>query len=200
MRIQLKRVIVTTFLMLVFNGVISAQWTLVTNKDNIKVYSKPSGKGMSFYKAEAIINTHIDTLYTFFVNFSLYPKWVNNCSYVDVLKQEKDSLYVYYSFFDMPWPASDRDGISKLAITHVSPGLIRVKSKAVEWTYPKKQDVIRLTRFEEKYVLNQISPGKVKLEMQGAYDPGGAVPDWLVKRLLVYGPYDVIVKIRSFVE
>jgi hypothetical protein len=177
-----------------------AQWTLVLDKDDIRVYTKPTARELNYYKVETTINTQIEKLYKFFTNFSNYPKWVNNCSSVDVLEQTIDSNYIYYSYFDMPWPASDRDGVSDLKIVKLTSDTILVYSTPATLETPKKKNVIRVENFEERILLIKESENSVFLTMEGGYNAGGLIPDWLVRKMMKYGPYDVVVKIKKLVE
>lgn len=194
----LRSVIISTMILLSISSF--SQWTLVLEKEEVKVFNKPSNNGMSYYKVETVIKTSITDLYRFFTNFSDYPAWVNNCSYVNVLKQTPDTIYVYYSFFNMPWPASDRDGISELNIIKLTSDTIIVSSKPSELEVPIKKRVIRVENFEEYYVLIKKSDNSVFLTMQGGYDPGGYIPDWLVRKMMKFGPFDVIMNIKKLVE
>lgn len=177
---------------------ICAQWVKVLDKDNIQVFTKPSSVGgLSHYKAQATIDTSIEELYVFFTDFQNYTKWVNNCTFIDLIDEIPDSVYIYYSYFDMPWPAMNRDVLSKLSIQHVSPQHIIVQSEPIKYDYPRKANAIHIVEFKEQYTLKEMETEKVYLEMQGSYNPEGYVPDWLLRKMLKYGPYDVILKIRS---
>lgn len=196
--INIRLIFLFTFCLSSTNTI--AQWKLVYEKDDTRVFNKPSENGMSFYKVETIINSSISDLYTFFTNFSDYPLWVSNCSYVKVLRQIPDSNYIYYSYFDMPWPATDRDGVSDLTIDFYGTDSIVVSSVPSKHYIPLKNNVIRVDNFKESYTLTKLTTNSVFLSMEGGYDPGGFIPEWLIKKMLKYGPYDVVIRIKKLVE
>lgn len=179
---------------------IRAQWQPVIEKEGVSVFNKPSNNGMSYYKVQTKLNTSITELYSFFTDFSRYPEWVNNCAYVNVYYSQPGTNYMYYSFFDMPWPATDRDGISDLKILKYSADTILVHTLPANIDIPLKRNVIRVENFEEKYMLIALSADSVWLEMEGAYDPGGWVPDWMVRKMMKHGPFDVVMKIKKLLE
>ena len=178
---------------------VKAQWTKVYQKSNISVYQKDTDDGFIYYKAQTIFNVSIDSLYSFFIDFQNYPNWVNYCSSIEVIESVADSMYIYYSYFDMPWPARNRDAISILSIekgTHK----INVVSRPSKVAYKDRTNTIRVSQFEEKYELIEISEYQTRFIMQGTYDPGGLIPDWTIRKMLKYGPYDVLTKVKAIVE
>lgn len=197
--LKLKSILLL-FLLSGFLNDMNAQWEPVLEKEGVVVFNKPSKNGMSYYRIQTKINTSISDLYAFFTDFSGYPEWVNNCAYVKVYKSIPDTNYIYYSFFDMPWPASDRDGVSDLKVIKYTADTILVQALPASLEIPVKNNVIRVESFEEKYTLIALSKDSVWLVMEGAYDPGGWVPTWMVRKMMKHGPYDVVMKIKKLVE
>ncbi|MBA7657136.1 hypothetical protein ES703_65067 [subsurface metagenome] len=172
-------------------------WKLVRQDKDIKVYLHKSWKENKTYRAEAIIKAPIDTVYHFLTDFHNYINWVYNCKKIEVIEEEKDVKYVYYAYYDLPWPFTDRDAISVHRIIHYTDGRKDVKSTPGNDYLPVEEDVIRIEEFEEYYQLIPLSDKTMHLKMKGKYDPGGYIPDWLVKQFLSMGPLDALQEIKK---
>jgi len=187
-------------LLLLYSHISLSQWNESLHREDITVYNKPAINGVGYYKAETIFDVSFDSLYAFFMNFEDYPKWVNYCSYTDVLKGNTDSLFIIYSYYDLPWPFSDRDAITELRIDFDTSNRIVVNSVSGETLMPELKNVIRLKGFEEKFLLEEIDGNNTRFVMEGKYIPGGLVPNWMIDRAVKYGPYDVLMKVKILVE
>jgi len=54
-----------------------------------------------------------------------------------------------------------------------------------------------VTQYFESFTIKAISEEKVLFRMQGSYDPGGYIPNWVVKKFLTEGPYDILLNIKE---
>lgn len=187
-------------LLIFFSELVYGQWEIVYEKNDILVYNKPTQNRNCDYMANALINTSIDSLYKFLINFENYPKWVNYCARLDMLQKIPDSLYIYYSFFDMPWPFTNRETISRLLVIERHPNEIKVSVKPHKPKYKSRPGCIWVNHFHESYLIRKISDGKTEITMIGEYDPGGFIPNVLLRKMLKYGPYDILMKIKSYTE
>jgi hypothetical protein len=177
-----------------------AQWEKVLDREDIIVFNKPNEDGYSFYRAEALINHPISSVYAFLSDIEKYPEWVNNCTDVEVLSSQKDKAYKYTLLFDMPWPVSNRFSVLQLRITHVSADTILFRSLPAKNHAVEHEQAVEITRFKEEIDLYVIDENTTKILMYGAYDPGGKVPSWLTDKFMKYGPYDAVLNIRAGID
>jgi len=173
------------------------EWELAKHDTDIKVYLHKSYKTNRTYRAEAIVNAPIEIVYNFLTDFHNYINWVYSCDIIEVLLEEKDKKYAYYAYYDIPWPFTDRDAVSVLSITHHPNGAIEVNSSPGIGYKPKVPDVIRIEEFEEHYLYIPINSNSTKIEMTGSYNPGGSIPEWLLKQFLTSGPLDALQEIKK---
>lgn len=173
-------------------------WELVRNDDNIKVYQQSNEQSrIHEYKAEATINTPIDSLFRFFLNFDNYHTWIPSCIESRLLLSNSDTAFVYYARYDLPWPFADRDAYSLITIKKEQEAIEVVSSPYCTNDNTQYKGVIRVQDYKENYRLEQISDSEVKFYMQGRYNPGGFIPAWLANKFIKYGPFDVIKSIQK---
>ncbi len=193
-----------TFMFLMFlllNINVFSQWDLILSRDSINVYNKPVSKRLYHYKAETVFTVPLDTLYKFFVNFNLYNQWIGYCEKAKLISSETDSLYTVYFLFDMPWPISDRDALIDFIINWNNySGAINIASQESEWIYDKPLGAIRIKDFNVSFDLFALAGNKTKFVMQGVYRPNGLLPSFLVGKMLKWGPYDTLLRIKALIE
>ena len=173
------------------------EWELARKDDDIKVYLHSSWKETGTYRAEAIVNAPVKILYDFITDFDNYINWAYCCDNIEVLLEEKDKKYAYYAYYDIPWPFADRDVVSVLDIIHHPNGIIEVNTSPGTGYKPLVPDAIRITKLSEHYLYIPVSQNCTRIEMTGSYDPGGTVPDWLIKQFLTMGPLDALQEIKK---
>ncbi len=178
----------------------TGQWIMVKNDSTFKVFLHEDWKENQSYRAEGIYNVPIDSLYQFLLAFNNYPNWVNYCSSVDVLMAEKDLKYVYYAFYDLPWPLANREAISEIKIDRISDGRINVSSNPADIVHKQNSRTILVKKYHETFELIQLEKNSVLFKMKGNYHPGGYIPDWVIKKFLSEGPLDVLKKIKNELE
>ncbi len=193
------------FIIHILLSVVSApsycQWNKVLEQNEIKVFTKAPDSNMFHYKSIGIINTHRDSLYHFLTNFTYYPNWVNYCSEIKVIDSIPNKDYHYYCYFDVPWPARNRYAIVHLTIQWAADSSkITVNTKASSLDIDTKPLALKVTEFKEQFIIETLDQNQVRFTMQGSYNPGGAIPLKLITKMLKWGPYDTMIKIRSYVE
>ncbi|MBN2523173.1 MAG: hypothetical protein JXB24_07845 [Bacteroidales bacterium] len=190
-------------LLYLFSFALQAQdndWELARKDDDIKVYLHSDWKINRTYRADVIINAPIEVVYNFLTDFDNYINWVYCCNEIEVLLEEKDKRYAYYAYYDIPWPFNDRDAISVLTITHNPDGSINVHTTPGIGYKSVVPDVIRIEEFEEFYHFIPLSGNRTKINMKGKYNPGGYIPDWLIKQFLTMGPLDALQEVKKHSE
>ncbi len=190
--------------MFIFTYSVSVQaqeeWMLTRKDKDIKVYIHKSWKENRTYRADAIIHAPIDEVYNFITDFHNYINWVYSCSIIELLKEEKDKKYAYYAYFDIPWPFQNRDVVSELTINHHSDGCIEIHTIPGKGYKPLVPDAIRIEELEAYYLFIPQTDKSTKIKMRGKYDPGGYIPDWLIKLFLTMGPLETLQEIKKNAE
>jgi hypothetical protein len=178
----------------------SGQWLLVKEDSNFKVYLHEDWKENQTYRAEGIFHVSTDSLYRFLIDYSRYPSWVNFCIRTELIDSQQDAYYVYYALYDLPWPLADREAVSKIEISKYAGGKIEVNTSPANTKYESNTRARYVKNYHEKFTLTTLSEKKVLFTMQGSYHPEGYFPDWVIRKFLTEGPYDVLKKIKMEIE
>lgn len=185
-------------LLLLITSQQAKEWTLVRDENNIQVYQNSNDQQkIHEYKASATIDTPIDSLFNFFLEFQNYSAWIPSCTESKLLLSNSDTAFVYYARYDLPWPFNDRDAYSLLTVQ-------RKENEIVVKSVPYKihneivsKGIVRVNDYYEEYNLVSISEQQTIFNMQGRYNPGGFIPAWLANKFIKYGPFDVVQLIRK---
>lgn len=192
----MKKISLIAFVFIQFSSV-NAQWTLVLERDSIAVYNRPNHDGYSFYKARVSVNVPIEKIFSFLVDISRYPEWVNNVDTTILLSAEKNKEYIYYTHYNLPWPVTNRHAVSRIEVVKKEKNYIELNSLPAPEFYKDEFQGIAMTRFHENIKLTRLSSTATMLELYGAYDSGGVIPSWVNDKVMKFGPYDTIIKLRK---
>lgn len=176
------------------------QWILQKNHPNYKVYLHEDWKENHSYKAEGIYNVSADILYRFLIDFDRYPQWINYCSKAELLQVKKNEHYIYYAFYDLPWPLANREAVTELTIRRDDEGVITVNSSPAVIEFESRVHAILVNEYHESFSLIPINEEAVLFKMQGSYHPGGYIPNWIIRKFLTEGPYDILLNIENQIK
>lgn len=178
-----------------------SQWELILSRDSIQVYKKPVSGKLFYYKAEAQFAVDIYSLYDFFTSFENYNQWISYCEETSIVFAKPDSLFSVYFLFNMPWPIANRDALVDFVIDRIEYNKsIHIQTINSKNQYKKTFGTIRIENFDIVFDLIALSDNEVKFIMQGSYHYKGIMPSFLVEKMLKWGPYDTILRIKNFVE
>lgn len=169
-------------------------WVRVVDRDGITVDLHTEWKSTLTYRAQGSLPVSREKLFLFLTDVGGYTDWVNGCT-VSVLLEKKPGSYVYYSYYDLPWPLQDRDAVSRVTLREVGNGIV-AEIEAVNTDTLTADGALRIKNFSERHVLIQTGENTTLMKMQGSYDPGGYLPGWVIKKFLTWGPYDTLLAIR----
>jgi hypothetical protein len=117
-----------------------------------------------------------------------------------VLKEEGDTLQIYYTEATAPFPFSNRDGIYK--------NLYRwKKDKQILWVeiqllpdyLPENTGLVRVIG-QGFWEVKVAATGKLDITFQMQVDPGGNIPAWLANLFTDETPYQSLFKLREFIK
>lgn len=181
---------------------VAQRWELAREEDGIAVYlCKIPGSGFDAVRAEMMMNVHADSLVAAFRNIEQHRNIFPNSEVIQVLDRPTDSTQVQYTHTNVPWPASDRDGIyhmtfSKDALTgnHV------IEAHALPNYIDEKDDIVRIPYSRSRWDVIYINDSTAKVSYFVHVDPGGIVPEWLVNTTIVSMPIQTFRDLRAAFE
>ncbi len=174
-------------------------WKLKREKKGISIHVREEADShLKEYKARAVIPHPIQEVFAFLLDVERHPEWVVRCTGITIIENQVEHKITYHTAYDMPWPAKDRDLTVETVYTHHAGGKKNESlTQDVLLEFPMEEGVIRMPRYREWVILEEIDSLNTLFVAEGFVDPGGKVPPWLVNMFLVGGIYDSVVKTRE---
>lgn len=124
--------------------------------------------------------------------------WGEYVHQVRVLKFEKDMHIQYYLVYDSPWPFTDRDLVADVKIlTDSGSGTRTVYSTPLLNVVPEKPDLIRVTKYWQKWTLQPLPKGRILIILEGFIDPAGNIPAWLYNMIVIDTPLKLMREVQK---
>ena len=200
----IKISVTTLFICLLFCSTVhvQAQWKLQSDRDGIQVYTK-SVPNSAFKALKTVCNveTSLTRITAVLLDVKNTKDWVYATKVCKLLKQTSPSELYYYSEVSLPWPASNRDFIIRIAITQdpKTKALTVIAENQPDYV-PAQKGIVRIRQSEAHWLITPVSKGVVRVEYTMAVDPSGLLPAWLVNMFVSKGPYLTLKKLREQVK
>lgn len=177
-------------------------WTLVKDKNNIQVFTRPQAKNPSLKSAKGTvtINTTQEKILEFMQDYDNYPNWMHQCGEGKLLKQLSQTEKYVYTTIDAPWPVSDRDLITHVLVTKDENETITLKMTGVADYIPEKSSHVRIPSFSGMWQFQPVGSQQVNVIYQYSSDPGGSLSDWAANASVVDIPYNTLYNMRKQLE
>jgi hypothetical protein len=189
------------FLSLISIPVFSQSWEFAKEKDGIRVYTrKEPNSTLKSFKGETIFNTSIDKVFFILGDATNFDWWDKDISLIKVLSFEPGKNIKYYLVYDVPWPLADRDLAvnSEIAINPTT-GDRTITATPLLNVIPEKKDIVRIKKYWQRWTVQPMENGKVKVILEGFVDPAGSVPAWLYNMTITETPLKVIQSLKDMV-
>ena len=177
-------------------------WQLKKESDGIKIYtaSRP-GSNVRALRVEYTLEASLSQLAALLLDVSIQPQWVYSTKSSSVLKKVSDNELVYYTEKSMPWPATNRDVVTRLKITQQPDNYVMTVSSIGEPDYiPAKPGLIRVPFSKVTWTVTPVDHNHLKIDYTAEADPGGSVPAFIVNMFLIKGPYETFKKLKPMAD
>ena len=157
-------------------------WEFLYQVDGIKVFSR-SQKDAQCYKAEGIIHANLFELMAVIADLEKRPQWVRNLESSRAITGDISSTVLLYEKYNFPWPASDRDTVTK-SITTVDYNNLEIEAEFYNSThpdYPEQEGIIRIPEITGNQFFKFKSETTTFNRNSICIDIGGSLPGWLVR-------------------
>lgn len=176
-------------------------WVLSKDQNGIKIYTSSNPEyAVKGVKAELQFDVGLPQLIAVVMDVANYKNWVYNCSESRLLKQVSKNELIYYHITHVPWPATDRDLVSKFTTRKLDETTVEISSGHLSDYMPVQKEYVRVKRTEARWKFTQLTNGKVQAEYRLFFDPGGSVPAWMMNLFIADGPYQTLFKMRQEVK
>lgn len=183
--------VVLLLLLFLFPNPVNENWIERKNKNNITVYTRnvetsPYKEIKSTTRVKATLGSIVRVL----SDVDRFTAWIYNCDSASLIRKVSDREIYSYQRFHVPWPASNRDVISRMFIAQDSTTkTVIVTSDIVQGIIAENENIVRVKDFHSRYILTPKENGWVEIDYEIGTDPGGIVPAWLVNMFIVSAPF-----------
>ena len=196
----MKKIIFFMLLLSVLGNPVWAQseWTLATNKDDIKVFTKavPDSK-IKAIKVEGVFNASPSQLEALIMDVNSSADWMYHTKSSTLIKQVSATELYYYSEVSMPWPIQNRDFVAHLIVSqNPQTKVITIQGPTVGGMVPQKTGIVRIKEATGKWTITPLENGQVETEYTLHVDPAGTLPSWLVNMFAAEGPVKIFKAIK----
>jgi hypothetical protein len=186
--------------LLTINILLAQSWNFVKEKEGIKVFTRHEpNSNLKAFKGEATLNVPIGKVSELFCNNSNFDWWDKNITQIKVLDSEENKYYQFYLVYSLPWPLADRDfAVDVRMKCDSATGILTVNSKPLLNVVPLKPDLVRITKYWQKWTIQPVDKSHVHAILEGFIDPGGNVPSWLYNIIVPQAPVKSILSLQKY--
>lgn len=196
------RMIITMICLLQTFCLLAQPWEFIKERDGIKIFTrKEKGSPLKSFKGVMEIHTSMNMVATVVGNVKNFDWWDDDIRKIDVL-ENVDNLYSkYYLIYDVPWPLMDRDLCVDARVTIDSvTGTKVILARPLPDVIPEEEDIIRIKNYWQKWTIQPLNDGMIRLTLEGFVDPGGIVPAWLYNMVITDTPLNLMAEVKKRVE
>lgn len=180
-------------------AIAQAEWKRVAARDGIKVYAKtvPDSK-IRAMKAECVLQAGVDEVIALLMDVEAAGQWVCHTKSCKLIKRVSDTELFYHTEVSLPWPLDNRDFVTQLkVIKDEASGIVTVDAPAVPGIVPVREDVVRVSRSINRWLIRPLANGKVWIEYTLQVDPGGHIPAHVVNMFACRAPIETFQNMRK---
>jgi hypothetical protein len=175
-------------------------WTHDTTDQGVEVSTRTdAGRNLPIFRGVGTVDAGVFEILAVMDDIAHYTEWMSSCAGARVVKQINEFERIEYNRIAAPWPVSDRDVTLRSwveASARKRDVWARFESITVSEVGPVA-GVVRMPRLAGFYHLEPIDAGHTKVTYQVDADPGGLLPDWLVKLTSRKLPIQTLVGLRA---
>ncbi len=180
----------------------STEWTESKRKKGITVLIRPfSGSSIDEFLGKTEVEANIAQVVAILTDPSSCKNLYHECKELTTLSGNEQKSIVYIRN-GAPWPVNDRDAILDRGFEQNQKTFTTtMKMKKTEsQTKPVPSGVTRMDSFEGVWRITPTSAGKLKIEYQAHFEPGGSVPQSVINLVLTDTPYETLLNLKKLVE
>lgn len=177
-------------------------WTFVKEQEGIKLYTRrEEGSSLKSFKGVMDVTSTMEKVSNILGNVKNHDWWDENLRQIKVLTFDKDKYFQYYLIYHVPWPFTDRDLCVEANVnTDPVTGKRTITATPLSNVIPEKPELIRIKKYWQKWTIQPMENGVIRLTLEGFVDPAGNVPSWLYNMVIVETPLKVMRRVKKFVQ
>lgn len=180
----------------------SPEWSESKRKKGIQVLTRPfAGSNLDEFLGRTEVDASISQVVALLTDPASCKNLYHQCKELTVLSGTEKKSIVYLRN-GAPWPVNDRDLIMDRGFEQNEKTLATVmKIKRLDSNArPVPSGVTRMENFEGVWRIIPLANGKLKIEYQAHFEPGGSVPQSVINLVLTDTPYESLLNLKTLVE
>lgn len=177
-----------------------AGWEKVNEEDGVTVFRQDvAERDLPTFRGQATFNANIYVILAILSDVERHPEWQHACKHARILKKYDEFHYLYYNRINSPWPVTDRDVVLDTRV-HIKPErhtVVITLNRTTSSLMPEVEDVVRMPRLKGAFRLKALDAERTFVQYDVDADPGGALPDFVVKMASEDIPLNTLRNLRA---
>ncbi|MCZ8157926.1 MAG: START domain-containing protein [Leptospira sp.] len=180
----------------------SAEWKEAKKKNGITVFTREyKGSDVEEYLGKVELDASLSQIVSLLTDPVACDYIYHSCLEMTVLSSSNQKSIVYIRT-GAPWPVANRDVVTERTMNQ------NPKSKVVNLRFQKTDAIMKaspagVVRTESLYSnwrIIPVSSGKVLIEYQAHFEPGGSVPKSILNLVITNTPFNSLANIKKAVD
>lgn len=199
---MLKKICLLCLLLPGFTAFSQDGWKLNTEKDGIKIYTRPvANSKISATKVECSFPVRQAQLVYVILDIDHCHEWLYHNKLCKLVKQVSPYDLYYYAEVNAPWPAQNRDYITHLMVSqNPKTKIVTIDALSAPDMLPVKPGIVRVTHSVDKWTIYPYENNAIKVSFEIEVDPSGSVPAWMTNLFATQGPMETFQKLKLQVQ
>lgn len=179
----------------------SAEWKEAKNKNGIIVFTRElKGSDVEEYLGKVELEASLSQIVSLLTDPRACDYIYHSCLEMAALSGSTQKSIIYIRN-GAPWPVASRDVVTERTLNQ------NPKSKVVTLRFQKTDavmkaspaGVVRMESLVSNWRIIPVSPGKVMIEYQAHFEPGGSVPKSILNLVITNTPFNSLANIKKAV-
>lgn len=179
-------------------------WDLEKDKDGIRIYNrKVEGSKLKEFKGVVSVKASVQEAVSYFTDIQQHEKFMYKCKKgsVKVVKKSSASDFYTYMVIETPWPATNRDVVSRYQIGKPDKqGAVLIQLEGAAELVPEVDGLVRVPKMKGYWKFTPQPNGMIEIVHQAYSSPGGSVPEGMANAASVDAPYSMLLKLKELLE
>jgi hypothetical protein len=174
-------------------------WVFDANEKGVVVTTKTeASRHLPMFRGVTTIDGGAFEVLAVLYDAARVPEWMASCKGARILRPVSEVERIEYNHIGAPWPVSDRDTVVRSWVeANPTKGELWARFASTEIPEgPPVTGIVRMPRVEGYYHMEPIDPDHTLVTYQVDADPGGLLPDWVVKLTSRRLPIETLAALR----
>jgi hypothetical protein len=174
-------------------------WKLEKQKNDVSIYSKKVDFGYKEIMVKTIVEASPYALIALLDDVAVSCQWIHNCIKVKILDETSPTERLVNSFFDAPWPISDRDMVT-FSTTTFSNNTVQIKISNRGDSIPHSPKYVRMQNIHGMWEANTLEKGQTEIIYTGGGNPAGNIPAFIANQGLISTTFKTFQNLSKFIS